>query len=161
MRARLAASALVGALLVGALSGCTFMTPQSTTVHYDASDGIGTSIGDLKVRNALLVTDDGANANLLINLVNTSNYGIETKIQYENATGAKVDDSVFVNADSAVTIGGADADTFTLAGISAPAGTLFPVFVQYGDVTGQQLWLPVLAPEGEYAGLAPDAATGK
>lgn len=155
MKTRLAASAILVALLVGGTTGCTFLTPQSTAKMYDASDGIGTTVGDIKVNNALLVTDDGQSASLLINLDNMSDFGVQVTIQYENAAKAKVNDSIFVNANTVTSVGAADAAKFVLTGIEAPAGSLFPVFIQYGDVSGKQMWLPVLAPNGEYAGLEP------
>lgn len=155
MRTRLAASAVIVALLVGGTTGCTFMTPQETTVNYDASDGIGTTLGDIQVNNALLVTADGKDASLIVSLHNSSSYGEKVSIQYENADHAKVNDSIFVNSGSAVSLGAFGPSNIMLTGINAKAGTLFPVFVQYGDVSGKQLWLPVLAPEGAYADLAP------
>lgn len=148
----------MAALLIGGVSGCTFITPQATTVHYDASDGIGATIGDIQVRNALLVTADGTSASLLINFDNTSAYGVQVSLQYENAEKKKVDDSVFVNGGAVASYGGADASRIVLTGIDAPAGSLYPVFIQYGDVSGKQLWLPVLTDSGDYAGLAPTPA---
>lgn len=157
MRARLAASAVLVVLLAVATTGCTFMTPQSTAKMYDASDGISATVGDIQVHNAALVTADGKTASLLINLVNHTDYGVQVNVQYENSDNAKVNGSIFVNSDSVKSLGGHDASTMILTGIDAPAGSLFPVFVQYGDATGQQMLLPVLAPNGEYAGLAPTA----
>ena len=47
--------------------------PQATTEHYDASDGCSGTVGDLDVRNAIVVTDDGhATANLVMTLVNSA-----------------------------------------------------------------------------------------
>lgn len=155
MRARLAASAVLVALLAIGTTGCTFMTPQATTDHYDPSDGIGTTIGDVKVNNALLVTEDGMSASLVISIQNGSQYGEQVTIQYEDATKTKVNDSIFVNSGSVVSLGANGPSTVILTGIDAPAGSLFPVFIRYGDTTGKQLWLPVLAAEGEYSELAP------
>lgn len=159
MKARLAASAILVALLAAGTTGCAFMTPQVTTLAYDPSDGIGTTLGDIKVNNALLVTDDGENASLVISLHNASDFGVRVSVQYEDASNAKVDDSIYVNSQSVISLGAAGPSSVTLHGIDAPAGSLFPVFLQYGDVTGEQLWLPVLTPTGPYAGLAPAPAS--
>lgn len=163
MRARLArsvgAAALGAALVLGGLTGCTFITPQATTDHYDPSDGIGATVGDLQVRNALLLTADGTTGSLLINLDNPTEYGVQVKVQYENAADTKVDESVYINAGSVASFGGPDADRITLTDIDAPAGSLFPVFIQYGDVSGKQLWLPVLdGSMSQYADLVPTSA---
>lgn len=159
MRARLAASAVLVALVLGGTTACTFMTPQATTKHYDPSDGIGATVGQIEVRNAILLTADGESASLLINLVNTSDTGIQVKVQYQNADETKVDENVFVNAGSVKSLGGPDADQLVLTDLDAPAGTLFPVFVQYDDVSGKQLWVPVLGGSDDvYAGLLPTPA---
>ena len=155
MRSRLAASAVLVALVTAGLTGCAFFTPQATLDKYDPSDGIGTTVGDIKVNNALLVTADGENASLIISLQNSSDFGEDVSIQYENAAKAKVNDSVFVNSRSVVSLGASGPSTVVLTGVDAPAGSLFPVFIQYGDVTGKQMWLPVLEPTGPYADLAP------
>ncbi len=155
MKARLAVSAVLVALLAAGTTGCTFLTPQATTQGYDASDGIGTTVGDIRVNNALLVTEDGENASLVISLQNSSDYGVQVAVQYENAAKTKVNDSVFVNSRSVTSLGADGSSTLVLTGIHAPAGSLFPVFIQYGDETGKQLWLPVLTPTGEYKDLAP------
>lgn len=155
MRARLAASAVLVALLAIGTTGCTFITPQATTMHYDPSDGIGTTIGDVKINNALLVTNDGTSASLIISIQNNSEFGEQIEIQYEDASNAKVNDGIFVNSRSVVSLGADGPSTVTLTGIDAPAGSLFPVFIRYADNTGKQLWLPVLAAEGEYSDLAP------
>jgi hypothetical protein len=158
VRARFAASAVLVALVLGATTGCTFLTPQATTDHYDPSDGIGATIGDVQVRNAFLLTGDGETASLLVNLVNEDDKGIQVNVQYEDASSAKVDESIFVNAGSVKSLGGADDPRLLLTGIDAPAGSLFPVFFQYGDVTGEQLWLPVLdGSSADYADLVPDS----
>ncbi|MBX3077784.1 MAG: hypothetical protein KF692_00920 [Cryobacterium sp.] len=157
MRARLAASAALVALLAIGTTGCTFITDQATTTKYDPSDGISATIGDIQLENTALVTADGTTASLLINVVNHSAYGVDVNVQYENADKTKVNDSVFVNGNSVKSLGGQDASKLVLSGIDAPAGSLFPVFFQYGDVTGKQMWLPVLAPNGEYASLAPES----
>lgn len=156
MRARLAASAALVALLAIGTTGCTFITDQATTTKYDPSDGISATIGDIQLENTALVTADGTTASLLINIVNHSAYGVDVNVQYENADKTKVNDSVFVNAGSVKSLGGTDAAKIVLSGIDAPAGSLFPVFIQYGDVTGKQMWLPVLAPNGEYSSFAPE-----
>ncbi len=158
MRTRLAASAVLVALLTVGTTGCTFITPQATTQNYEPSDGIGTTLGDIKVNNALLVTADGDNAALIVSLHNSSEYGEQVTIQYENSDHAKVNESVFVNSDSVVSLGASGPSKVVLTGIDTKAGSLFPVFFQYDDVSGKQLWLPVLAPEGAYADLAPSPA---
>ncbi|WP_010203597.1 hypothetical protein [Salinibacterium sp. PAMC 21357] len=64
--ARAATSALIaGALLVGT-AGCSFLTPIATLNKYDPSDGISTSVGELKVRNVLAVSSEDNSAVSLV-----------------------------------------------------------------------------------------------
>lgn len=156
MRARLAASAVVAALVLGTTAGCTFITPQVTTLHYDPSDGVGANIGDIQVRNALLLTSDGSTASLLINFGNPKNYSTTVHLQYKDATGSKVDKNVDVLADSVTSFGGEGQGKILLTGIDTKAGDLFPVFVQPSGETGKELALPVLdGSASEYADLVP------
>jgi len=154
-----AAAILSAALVVVGLTGCTFMTPQATVDQYDPSDGINVTVGELQVRNALLLSADGTTASLLVSIDNPTRYGVQVNVQYENADSVKVDDSLYVNANSVANFGGADDKRLTLTGIDAEPGSLFPVFLQYDDVTGKQLWVPVLdGSMKEYADLVPTAA---
>lgn len=159
MRARLAASAVVVALLLVGTTGCTFMTPQATTQGYDASDGIGTTLGDLRINNALLVSADGQAANLIVSIHNPTAVRVKVSVQYENGDGTKVDESIFVKPESTKSLGTTAEGPLQFNGIGTPAGDLLPVFFQYDDVTGQSLLVPVLAPEGAYASLAPAAGS--
>ena len=71
MKARLAASAALALGLALGASGCSMVTYQATTEHYDASDGVSLNVGELKVRNALVVSEDGVDGNLVMSVVNT------------------------------------------------------------------------------------------
>ena len=62
MRARVAASAGLTALVALALTGCNFFTPQSTLVPYDPSDGVSAQVGEV----ALLQL--GGDAQLVVRL---------------------------------------------------------------------------------------------
>lgn len=136
-------------------AGCSFFAPQATLKHYDPSDGIGATVGDIKVRNALLVAgDEEGEASLLVNLVNTGSTGVNLLVQYENEDG-KDDTTVRVPAGDVVSFGAEGEEQFVLSGIDARAGDLFPVWFQYGDKTGKQLLVPVLDSLFEYAELAP------
>jgi hypothetical protein len=56
-RARQAAAAAALAVLALGASGCGAINEQATTIHYDASDGIGIWGTEVQVRNLLLVTN--------------------------------------------------------------------------------------------------------
>ena len=156
MRARLAASVVLASLVIVVTSACTYLTPQATTAPYDPSDGVGASIGAVEVLNAIVLTDDGETGSLLINFANRGSTSTTVNVQYEDASGDKVDHSVHVNGNGVKSIGGEGNATIVMTGVDAPPGSLFPIFVQAGDQTGTQLQVPVLdGSMPQYAGLLP------
>ena len=160
---RAATTVVLAALVVIGTSACTYLTPQSTVKTVDASDGINETIGSLDVRNAMLLTDDGETASFLVNLINNGDTGITVNVQYQASDDTKVNRDVFVNPQSVKSYGGPDAQQIVFDDIDTPAGSLLPVYIQYGDESGKQLQVPVL--DGtltSYAGLLPSpAATEK
>ena len=153
MRSR-ATSLLLAGLVVAGLTGCTFGATQATRLDYDPSDGIGAEVGNVQVRNALLVTEDGETAALAVNLINSGDENVQLTVSWEAEAG-RVDRSVSLRAGSTQSLG-ADASPIVLSGVEAPPGSLFPVFFQYGDNEGQELMVPVLDGSlAEYADLVP------
>lgn len=59
----------VGVIVV-ALSGCTFITPQSTKGMLETSVGRNLRIGEVAVGNIVLVSNDGVEANTVATLIN-------------------------------------------------------------------------------------------
>ena len=160
MRARIAATVVLAASLLLSTTGCSFFAPQATLKHYDPSDGVGTTVGQVKVRNALLLTKDGQQASFLVNLINDGENTVNVLIQYDGTTAdgapGKVDTRVQLDAREVKTFGSSDTRQLLFSGINSKAGSLFPVFVQYGTQTGEQLLVPVL--DGslpEYSKLLP------
>lgn len=157
-RAARAAAALVlaGATLIGT-AGCTFLTPTATLIQYDPAEGAGITIGHVGVRNALLLpADDGETASLVMTVFNRSSSGEKVLFQYENSDGDKVDETVIVSGNSAISFGATpDAEQLILS-TDAAQGSLLPVYVQYGDEPGKVLLVPVLDPnQPDYEDLKP------
>ena len=162
-RSRYAASIVVALALGVGASGCAFITPQATTTIQEAADGVEGNVDpNLAMRNVTLISDDGKTASLIATLVNTDSSGNLVNIQYVNSAGATVTESAYVDAGKTLTIGGVTDKKIIFSGIDATAGTLFPVFFQYGDQTGTKLLVPVLTSDWpQFKGLAPaDAAIG-
>ncbi len=160
MRARIAASVVLATVLLLSTTACTFFSTQATLKAYDPSDGVGASVGDIQVRNALLLTKNGQQASFLVNLINDGQNTERVLIQYES-TGSggvahKVDTNVTLAPGEVKTFGSKDTRQFVLNGINTKPGALFPVWVQYGSVTGKQMLVPVLDNSlAEYAHLLP------
>jgi len=158
VRARIAASVVLAAGLLLGTSGCTFFAPQSTLLRYDPSDGVGSAIGNVKVRNALMLTKDGQRASLLVSFINDGTSDVDLTVQYTVTPGGKKTTVVHLEAGEAKTFGDKDTDQLILQGIGRKAGELFPVYFQYGSHTGQQLLVPILdGTWSAYAGLLPTA----
>ena len=159
MRARFAASVLVVAFVAFGTAGCAFITPQATTKIVETSDGVNGDLGDLSVRNATLISEDGELASMLVSFVNRSDSAEQVLVQYEDAvTGERVNQKVLVEGNGLITsFGAGEGDQILLENVSKP-GSLFPVYFQYGSVEGKQLMVPVLNTSlPEYDGLAPTA----
>jgi hypothetical protein len=143
VRTRAVASVAVAALVLLGTTACNFIAPQVTMKPYSPSDGTGTTVGDVKVLNAIVLTEDGEQANLLASVVNDSTSRVQLKLQYESGAD-KVDKRFTIGAGESQSIGTADGLDITLENIDAKPGDLFPVYLQYGNVEGKQLLVPVL-----------------
>ncbi|TFC96275.1 MULTISPECIES: DNA modification methylase [Cryobacterium] len=157
MRARTIVSVVLAAGILLGTSGCNLFAPQSTTAKYDASDGVSGDVGDLAIRNAILLSEEGAVANLVVTVVNSGDTAQSLNVQYDDGSD-KVNQKVNVDANSSVTLGTEDAPTVTVTA-DLELGSLFPVFFQYGGETGVEVLVPVLDGSlGEYSTLLPTPA---
>lgn len=155
MRARVAASAGLAALVAIALAGCNFITPQATLVPYDSSDGVSARVGDVDVLNALVVSEDGISGNLVFSALNSGPDDVELAIQFES-DGDKITLPVEIDAGSTGQFGFGEGGQLFLADIDTQPGGLIPIYFQYGDQQGRQLLVPVLDGALEqYAALLP------
>jgi hypothetical protein len=143
VRARLVASAVAVAALAITLAGCNFITPQASLYPYDASDGVSTVVGDVHILNALVLTEDGTDGNLVFSAVNDGGEKVDLTVQFDSG-GTKTDLTVPVEAAGRTDVGFGDAGQLFLASMNTPAGSLLPVYFQYGDHEGKQLMVPVL-----------------
>ena len=158
---RAAASALIaGALLVGT-AGCSFITPTATLNQYDPSDGVGFTAGDLELRNVLAVSNEDQSAvSLMITIVNPDGKSGVLNMQYESADGERVDITKPISSNTVKTYGtSADGDSIVIADAGLIAGQLFPVYFQFGNGSGEEVLLPVIAGDNViYSDLAPASA---
>jgi hypothetical protein len=148
VRTRIAASIAVAATLLLSTTACTFLTPQSTLKVYNPSDGVDATVGQVQVRNAMLLSKDGQVASFVVSMINDGEKDATVRIQYErtSASGAtnKVNTSVKLAGGEVKTFGSSDTRQLIFTGIDTKPGALFPVFVQYGTFTGDQMLVPVL-----------------
>ena len=157
MKARFGAAVVVAALLGAGLSGCAFVTPQATVLEVETSNGVSGNVGSIDIRNATLITDnDGETASLLVSVYNSDISTKKLVLQFESASGEKVELESFATGGALTSFGAKGEDVLLFEGIDAPAGSLFPIFFQSGSDEGVELRVPVLTSEWEeYKGLAP------
>ena len=154
MKARLAASAALAIVLALGASGCAMLTYQATTEKYDASDGVSADIGDLDLRNILLVSEDGDEGTLVMTVVNTGEKDATLGVQVGEGGGDVTE--IEVEAGETVVLGGEDEKKVVLEGLDAEVGGLAVLFFQAGDAEGLEKQVPVLDSRlPEYADLAP------
>ncbi|MBK5238650.1 MAG: hypothetical protein JJE28_06020 [Actinomycetales bacterium] len=156
MKVRIAISAILAIGLALGASGCNLIQPQATTHHYDASDGIGVDVGDIQLRNLILISDDGQSASLLMSAINTTGSDVNLHIQFLSK-GAMVDGQLAIPSSQAPTAwGAAKENKIIFEGINSQPGSLLEVYFQYGDSDGKTALVPVLTTgQPEYDGLEP------
>jgi hypothetical protein len=141
------------ALAVG-LTGCSLFAVHQTLHPYDASDGVSVTVGDVRVINALVFTEDGQDGNFTGAAVNTGGSDVDLTLQYVS-DGDKVNVEIEVPAGETVHFGGEDAQVL-LPGLDTAPGSLVKIYFQYGDESGKQVEVPVLdTAMEEYDGLLP------
>lgn len=156
MKVRIAVSVVLAMGLALGASGCNLIQPQATTHHYDASDGVSFNVGDVQLRNLILISDDGQTASLLMSAVNTTGADVDLHIQFLSK-GAMVNGTLTVpTSQTATSWGAATESKIVLDGTNTPAGSLLQVYFQYGSADGVTTLVPVLtSAQREYTGLEP------
>lgn len=148
MKHRLAAAAAAAALTV-ALAGCNFLTPQATTVEYDAADGVSGSTGTVEIRNALLVQEDGL-ASLAVTFVNN---GGATTLEIDVAGSTQQ-----ISVDEGLTAYGFPDGEQLVFPLDVMPGSLADVVFQADGADSEALQLQVFSTESVgYETLGPEA----
>lgn len=172
MKIRAVASVTLAAAVAVGLAGCNYISPQRTTTQYSASDGTNANVGDLEVRNAILITDTlvGTDvtdrANLIFSVVNHTGSAGSLDITYTgliNGVEQEVVVTVPVDASAGVTqVGFGEGATVLLEGMDFTPGSTHDVDFTAtldGVQTMQAVTVPVL--DGtlpEYSTLVPGPA---
>ncbi|WP_146082753.1 hypothetical protein, partial [Rathayibacter iranicus] len=154
VKARIAASVVLAVGVALATAGCNLVAPQATRKIYDPSDGVGATIGDLAIRNAMIISDDGELGTLVVTFVNSTDESLSVEVQYEGAAGRTNDTVDAVPGRTEVRPDSTEA--VQMDGIDTIPGGLLPVYFQYGSEEGKELLVPVLTNALEaYSTLTP------
>ncbi len=144
MKSRVVASiALAAALLVGT-AGCTFGAEIATEKDYDPSDGVGAEVGELAIRNALLIGETGEQLNLVMTIASSADVDRRLTVQWESG-GERITEAIVVTAGDRTRVGGPDDDNqILISGSGGAIGGLVPVFFAYTGAQGVEVLVPVL-----------------
>lgn len=144
MRARFAPIFVASALTATALTGCAFTAEIANLQPYDPSDGVAITMDDVAVRNALLITGDGAEANLVMTVVNTTGENVDLRVQYGPSDARQTDIIALPAEPELFQVGSDPANQLIISDEGIIAGSLFPVYFQHGDAQGEIIEVPVL-----------------
>jgi hypothetical protein len=156
VKSRLVASAAISALVLLGATGCTFISPQATTIEYSASDGVNVSDSDgpLDVRNAFVVAnEDGSVGNFVAAVVNPTTEKATLTMRV-----AGIDEPLTVSVPAGKTVSlGADEEPLRIDDLDTLPGATIEIHFQSGDGAGTKTEVPVL--DGSlpyYADLVPE-----
>lgn len=156
MKARIAASIVLAVGVALGTAGCNLIAPQATTKHYDPSDGVSANVGDIAVRNAMIISDDGELGNLVVTVVNSGAEDIDLRVQYTTADG--LGDGTLTVEPGTTVIGESGDETLHLEDLGTIPGSLVTVYFGYGTEEDAEALVPVLSSDMDtYSTLAPTA----
>jgi hypothetical protein len=140
VKVRAGVAAAIAALVMLGVAACA---PIASLKHYDPSDGVSTTVGEVKVLNALVLTTSGADGNLLFSAYNPTDSRIQLNVQYGDA-GNRTTVHATLQPDTTTNFGYGKHGQFLLSGLDTKPGSLTRIYFQYGDEVGSQLTVPVL-----------------
>lgn len=163
MKFRAVAAAALALALGAGLTGCNLISPQRTTMEYAASDGVNAEVGDLQVRNALLVvdtdTEEVTEANLVLAVVTNSTEETKLEVVIDGGSTATIPVKKDAENKGLVAVGFGEAGPEPVTGKFTSGGTVTVTF-RSGDAEATTK-VPVLGAEDpanvldEYETLAP------
>ena len=160
MKVRIVVAAALAVGISLGTAGCNLIQPQATTNPYDASDGVGINVGDLELRNLMIISDNGETGNLLMGAANSTGVDIDLHIGFVSG-GTVVDGHLEVpsNDKQVTSWGSGSEDRIILGGINTiPGGLLEVAFEANGE--SKTVLVPVLtSAQPEYEGLEPKKVT--
>jgi hypothetical protein len=111
---------------------------------YDPSDGVGTEIGELALRNIMLITNDAGEGNLVMTVVNSGGNDVSLNVQYTDG-GSQTNKTIDVpSAPALLRVGDDPGAAVLFSGSDVIPGGLAPIYFQYAENPGELVMVPVL-----------------
>ena len=117
--------------------------PIASLKPYDASDGVSTTVGQVKVINAIALSKSGKDGNLLFSAYNPTDGPIDLNVQY-GSDNDRTTVHATLKPDSTTDFGYGKKGQFLLPGLGVKPGGLAHIYFQYGNEQGSELTVPVL-----------------
>ena len=145
------------------LSGCSFWAPNTAVQPYAPADGLQAELGDLLVRNMLVVSEGDGEAGLLVGaLVNRGEE--DTTVQVEvGGTATEVEVPAGVSVALGTESDRPDGEQSTIVSetveideVEPAAGGVIELTVTDAAGGSAVLRVPVVLPDGPYAELVPE-----
>jgi hypothetical protein len=112
--------------------------------NYDPSDGVGTEIGELALRNIMLITNDAGEGNLVMTVVNSGGNDVSLNVQYTDG-GSQINKTIDVPSEPALMqVGDGPGAAVLFSGSDVIPGGLTPIYFQYAENPGELVLVPVL-----------------
>ncbi len=144
MRRRFFAPLVLAAAVITGTTGCTLSAEIATMKEYDPSDGVGADLGELALRNILLISNDAGEANLVMTVVNTSGEDVTLNVQFDQGSTRTTEPLRLPAVPERTRIGDDPSEGILMSGPDVIVGGLFPVYFEYGNVPGELVYVPVL-----------------
>jgi len=139
VRARALVAIALSAVLAVSLSACSFFMQPETSNPYDPGDGVNFTVGDLELRNILVVSDDGETGSLVGTAVNNTSSAIDFTLQW-NTDGVWYEVDLVAAANARTDFGFGDAQRVNLDNLGVMPGGLLDATVHADDTQkGEQL----------------------
>jgi hypothetical protein len=151
----LAAAALAGAV---GLSGCQVMSPIQTDVPYQSADGVSVDLGDVQIRDLVVIAAAKGAVGTLSGLVlNQGAEQVTVTFSTDPAASATGDTAhADIPAGAAVRLSGVDGATpVTLPRVATAPGGIIGVTVSTPAAGAPVVSVPVLLPTGYYSTITP------
>jgi len=143
------------AAAVLALSGCQVTSPIQTNVPYQPADGVAVDLGDVQIRDLVVVSDAKGGIGTLSGLVVNKSTGPVT-VTFATGPGADASARAVIPAGTPTRLSGVEGTTpVTIPSIAAAPGDMVNIVVSTPDAGAPVVSVPVLLPTGYYSSITP------
>lgn len=159
---RTAAAALT--LVAGAtLAGCQLASPLTTDLDYEPADGVSVYVGDVVVRDLVVVSESAGSQGRVTGLVvNQGSEPASVSVHLEDQTvltpQLEIAPGDAVRLDGTPIGTGEAGQAMTVAEVPSAPGSYLTLLVEVGGATAESASVPILSPEAQYSQEGTDQA---